>query len=168
MRLIHSALIGALAVAGAAATAAAQQPAPTTAQAGAYGARAGRRAHGERAGRGGADRALLHGIQLNADEQARLKAVHEKYAAQLAAARKAEAPRMKAMRDARQRGDTAAMRSLRASMQKDHGQGFAVREQMQRDIRAALSPEHQARFDANVAKEKSRFARGAKGARPRG
>lgn len=167
MRLIHSALVGALALAGAAATAAAQQPAPATTQTGARGARAERGERGERgerAGRGGADRALLKGIQLNADEQARLKAVHEKYAAQLAAARKADAPRMKAMRDARQRGDTAAIRSMRASMQQDRGQGLAVREEMQRDVRAALSPEHQAQFDANVAKHKARFADRGKGA----
>lgn len=161
MRLIHSALVGALALAGAAATAAAQQPAPATAQAGAQGGR------WQRGARGGADRALFQGIQLNADEQARLKAVHEKYAAQLAAARKADAPRMKAMRDARQRGDTAALRSIRASMKQDRGQNLAVRQTMQRDIRAALSPEHQAQFDANVAKLKSRSARAGQGARPR-
>jgi len=170
MRLIHSALVGALALAGVAATAAAQQPASDIPQATAHGARGahgGHGARGERGARGGADRAMLKGIQLTADEQTRLESVHQKYASQLAAERKADAPRMKAMRDARQRGDTAALRSLRASMAQKRGQGSAVREAMLRDVRAALTPAHQAQFDANVASAKARFARKDHGARPR-
>ena len=47
-------------------------------------------------------------------------------------------------------------------------QGSAVMQAMQRDLRAALTPEHQAQFDANAAKLKTRFAQRGNGAARRG
>src|SRR6185312_1032583 len=123
---------GVLALAAGAATAAAQAPTATQARPAAHGAHGQRGAHGAWKG---AERGLFHGIKLSADEQARVKAVREKYAPQLKAERKADEPRMKAIREARQRGDTAAARTLRASMAGERQQGSAVMQAMQRDLR---------------------------------
>jgi Spy/CpxP family protein refolding chaperone len=105
---------------------------------------------------------LLKGITLSDAEKANLKAVQQKYAAQMKATRERSKPDMQTMRDARQRGDTAALKALR-------DKGAAQREQMKQvmqaqraDMRAALTPENQAKFDANVAAFEKKVADHAK------
>src|SRR6478609_3085283 len=91
-----------LLVFGGAVAARAQQPATPAPQAH---ARGGMR----RGGPGkGPEQALLRGITLSDAEKANLKAVNQKYAAQMKALREQNKPQMEAMRAARQRGDTAA------------------------------------------------------------
>ena len=94
---------------------------------------------------------LMKGITLSDAEKANLKAVQAKYASQMKAMRQQSKPDMQAMRDARQRGDSAALKSL---WQK----GAAAREQNKQvmlaernDMRAALTPANQTKFDANAA-----------------
>ena len=101
---------------------------------------------------------LLKGITLSDAEKANLKAVHSKYASQMKAMRQQSKPDMQAMRDARQRGDSAAVKAL---WQK----GAASREQNKQlmlaernEIRAALTPANQTKFDANVANLEKRLA----------
>jgi hypothetical protein len=106
----------------------------------------------------GAERALLRGITLSDAEKANVKAVQTKYAAQFKSIRKQNKPQQEQIRAARQRGDTAAVRSL---MQQNSGERDQMRTLMQserNDLRAALSPANQAKFDANAATLKKRFA----------
>ena len=119
-------------------------------------------AHAKRGMRGGpgmgAERALLRGITLSDAEKANLKAVQTKYAAQFKSIREQYKPQHEQIRAARQRGDTAAVRSL---MQQNSGERDQMRTLMQTeraDLRAALAPANQAKFDANAATLKKRFA----------
>jgi Spy/CpxP family protein refolding chaperone len=135
----------------AAAIAAAQQPAPTPAPG----------VHARKFARGGHprqrfDRALFRGITLSDAEKTNIQAVHAKYASQmqtLSSQMRTEAQNAKA---ARQRGDTAALRSIRANI-------VAQRTQMMQaernDLRGALSSQNQSTFDANVQKMQSRASK---------
>ena len=158
---IRSALAALLVVGGATTVRAQQSTAPAP------------QAHARRGMRPGgpgmrADRALLRGVNLSDAEKANLKAVHAKYAAQTKAIRSQYKPQHEQMRAARQRGDTAAVRSL---IQQSSGERDQMRTLMQSeraDLRAALSPENQAKFDANAAALKKRLAAHAGKARPNG
>ena len=94
---------------------------------------------------------LFNGIILSDAEKANLKAVQQKYAAQMKATREQARPDMQAMRDARQRGDSAALRALREKGAAQREQMMQVMQAQRSDMRAALTPENQAKFDANVA-----------------
>jgi Spy/CpxP family protein refolding chaperone len=150
---IRSAL-AALLVAGGAAALQAQQPTTPAPQAH---ARQGMKMR--RGGPGmGAERALLRGITLSDAEKANLKAVQTKYASQFKAIREQYKPQHEQIRAARQRGDTAAIRSL---MQQNSGERDQLRTLMaseRNDLRGALTPANQAKFDANAATLKKRFA----------
>ena len=113
-------------------------------------------------GQGGA----LRGITLSAAEKASLKSVHKKYAAESKSLRQSLKPAMEEARAARQKGDTAAAKAVWARNSEGRDKMKALRDREQADIRAALTPEHQKAFDANVAKLKERraeFAKGRKG-----
>ena len=119
-------------------------------------AREGRRGPGGRQGGPGmrgpmSGRGALMGIQLNDNEKAAIKTITEKYRAELDQLREAN-------RGA-QRGQNAQLAA----------QVRAIAEREQAEIRAALTAEHQAQFDANVAKRKEIGANGPagrRGARP--
>jgi Spy/CpxP family protein refolding chaperone len=157
MSHIRKTLAVALLTFGAAAVASAQQPSPTP------------RAH-ERAGAGmrgfrhGGVNPLLRGITLSDAEKANVASVNKQHAAQMKALREKYKPQHDAMRAARQRGDTAALRTL---VEQSKGERQEMQQLMQserNDIRGALSAENQAKFDANVAAFQKRAAnRGAKG-----
>ena len=110
---------------------------------------------------------MLRGITLSDAEKAKLKSVDAQHAAQMKALREQDKPQMEAMRAARQRGDTAAVRAL---WEKSKGQRDQMQQLMQsqrNDVRAALSAENQAKFDANVAEfQKHAANRAAQGSRP--
>ena len=108
-----------------------------------------------------ADRAL-RGIKLSDTEKAKVKEVHKKYAAEEKSQREAMKPVMQEARTLRQKGDTAGLRALwdRNKAGRDQMQAFQVRQQA--DIRAALSPENQKLFDANVQEQAKRRAEWAK------
>ena len=137
MKHIRSAIAAGLLVFGTAAVASAQAaPAAPRAQ-GQHGQ------HGMRAGKGERG-ALLKGIQLSAAEKANLKAVHAKYA-----------PQMKALRE-QMKNDTSRV-ARRDAMKR-------LFDAQRNDLRAALTPANQAKFDANVQKFEQRVAqRSAKG-----
>lgn len=143
MSHIRTTLAAALLTFGGVAVASAQQPATAPqAHAGQHGAR--------RAGPG--RNPLLRGITLSDAEKANLKAVNAKHADQMKAMREQFKPQMDAIRAARQRGDTAEARKL---FEQNKGQRDQMQQLMQserNDVRAALTPENQAKFDANVAK----------------
>ena len=89
-------------------------------------------------GRGG-----LQGIQLNENEKAAVKTIGEKYREEY-----------KQLREAHQAAGAARNEQTRTQMQ-------ALMEREQAEIRAALTAEHQAQFDANLAKRPARGAAGA-------
>jgi hypothetical protein len=95
-------------------------------------------------GRGGA----LMGIQLNANEKAAIETITEKYR-----------PQYQELRQANQ-GKPRDNGQLATQMQ-------LLVEREQAEIRAALTAEHQAQFDANLAKRKDQAGRaGGPGRRP--
>ena len=112
-----------------------------------------------KAGRGPARlaRGLFRGIQLTDAEKASVKTVHEKYKTEFKSLREASKPQRDELRAARQRGDTAAMKAMRDKFATQQGQVRALTTRMQRDLRAALTAEHQQQFDKNVAAVKQRM-----------
>jgi hypothetical protein len=88
------------------------------------------------------------GIQLNDNEKAAVKTINEKYRAELDQLREA---------------NKGAARGQNAQLAE---QVKAIADRQEAEIRAALTAEHQAQFDANVTKMKERGARGPAGRRP--
>jgi len=105
---------------------------------------------------------LLKGITLSDAEKANLQTVQAKYAPQMKAMREQSKPDMQAMRDARQRGDTAALKALWQKSASARAQNKQVMEAERNDMRAALTPTNQAKFDANVAAFDKKLAEHAK------
>jgi hypothetical protein len=147
---IRSTLAAAALVLGSAVVASAQQPTQAPAQ------RAQQRAaraegHRGRAVRPGALRhRLFKGIQLTDAEKTNVKNVQQKYASQMKAIREQLKPQLQAARQARQKGDTAALKAMWQKSSAQREQIKTLLESERNDLRAALTPEHQAAFDANV------------------
>lgn len=153
MTHIRATLAAALLTFGAAAVASAQSATPATQP-------PARAQHQKGPGRHrGGDMALLKGISLSDAEKANLKSVRGKYDSQLKTLRQQNKPEMQAMRDARQRGDTAAMKALWEKNSGQRQQNEQLRQAERADLRAALSPENQAKFDANAANAKANFGK---------
>lgn len=100
---------------------------------------------------------MMKDLNLTADQQARMKAIHTKYAAQMKAAHDASKPDLDAMKAARTRGDTAAMRTARAKMRSDMAPMMKLRQQEMAEARAVLTTEQQQKFDARHAQMKARM-----------
>jgi periplasmic protein CpxP/Spy len=160
---IRYALTGALLLVGGAAVASAQQP--TTPPKGMHGMHApgARGMMGER-GRG----QLFKGITLSDAEKANIKAVQTKYASQMKALREQFKPQMQAARDARQRGDSAALKELwqKSAAQREQSKQLMLSER--NELRAALTPANQTTFDANVASLEKKVAEHAQNAGKQG
>lgn len=123
---------------------------------------------GRRGGRGGPDGLLLKGITLTEGQRSQIaqlnKAQREKFDAQ----RKQNDGQFEKVREARKRGDTAAVRAAmaqrRTQMEQERAQHVAA-------IRNLLTVEQRVQFDKNVAELKTREAErgqrlGQKGDRP--
>ena len=158
MNQIRSTVLASLIALGSAALAGAQS-APPVAQARAH--QAGH-AEGMKAGPGrfarGAQRQLFRGIKLSEQEKTNLKAVRQKYAAENKTLRQQLKPQLEAARAARQKGDTAALKALRTQNEGAREQTKKLLEAERHDLRAALTPDNQAKFDANVAQLQQRVA----------
>ena len=143
MTHIRTALAAAMLVFGSAAIAAAQQASPAPAP----------RAQGQHMRRGFGPRMgsqLFKGITLSDAEKSNIKNVQAKYAPQMKALRGQFKPQMKAAREARQRGDTAALKTMWQNSAAQREQTKKLLEAERNDLRAALAPENQVKFDANV------------------
>ncbi len=153
MQFLRSLIVGGSLLVGAAVIASAQQPTPTPTSPGVHARRFGRGKHGNQM-----DRALFRGITLSDAEKANLQTVHAKYASQTRALDAQLRTESKDAKAARQKGDTAAFRSI-------HGNIAAQRAQLMQtersDIRGALSPQNQAKFDANVQTMQTRASKRA-------
>lgn len=132
----------------------AQSPAPNGRVARAEG-RGGIR--GERGARG-----PFKGITLSDAEKAKLRAIHQKYATEGKSLRESLAPAMQEARAARQKGDTVAAKAVWERNKAGREQLKALHDRQRDELRAALTPEHQKQFDANVAERTARRAELAK------
>ena len=130
------------------------------AQAPAAGQQGGRHAMGRgMEGRRGGERAgALRGLKLSDAEQAKVKAIHAKYAAERKTLGESLKPAMTEARALRQKGDTAGLRALWEKNKPARDQMQALQVRRQAEIRSALSAENQKLFDANVQKLASRRA----------
>ena len=120
------------------------------------------RGPGRGGGRGGPmmmDRLLLRGITLTAAQQAQLEALHtaDRQKMEAEGAKGAGRQEMEAIRAAREKGDTATARQL---MDAQRAKMNARRDEQIAALRALLSADQTAAFDANVAEMKKREAEG--------
>src|ERR1700736_2446506 len=152
MSTVRTLALGALMLVGVAGISAAQSTATprTRPDAGSY-QRGDRRAPGGREGFG-------RDLNLTDAQKAQIKAIRQKYQPQNDALRAQAKPFMDAARAARQKGDSAAVRS---NMEKAHQvmQAASFKTQERAEIRAILTPDQQAKFDAH---EKDRATGGLK------
>lgn len=115
-------------------------------------------------GRGGMmmDQMLLQGITLTDAQKAQLEKLHTDERAKMEAQRgQAQGrPDFAAIREARQKGDTATANRL---MQEQRAKMEAQREAQFSAIRAILTADQQKQFDANVAQMKEHMGRGGRG-----
>lgn len=159
---IRSTLAAAALVFGGAVVAPAQQPTPAPAQ-GAHQQRAGRGVRNQRGQfRPAAIRhQLFKGITLSDAEKTNVRNVQAKYASQMKAIREQLKPQMQAAREARQRGDTAALKAMWQKSGAEREQIKNLLESEKNDLRAALTPANQEKFDANVKQFEQRVAKRA-------
>lgn len=112
-------------------------------------------------------RGPLRGIRLSDAERDKVRAIHEKYGVQGRALRDSLRPAMQEARDARAKGDSAAARAAWERGKGDRDRIKALHDRAMAEVRGALSAEHQAQFDANVARMDKRRAEWEKGGRGR-
>ena len=119
--------------------------------------------HGDRGDRGDrgmrAPRALMRGVNLTDAQKSQIRAIHQKYQAQFKSIRDANKPARDEARAARQRGDTAA---ARAAFEKSRDQFQSLRQQELNEVRGVLTPDQQTTFDANVQRMQTRHERHGK------
>jgi Spy/CpxP family protein refolding chaperone len=159
---IRTAIAAIALVVGGAAVAAAQQPTQTP-RAHRAGTQDSTHKHFGRGGfgPGAMQKQLFKGITLSDAEKTNIKNVHTKYEAQMKALREQFKPQIQAARQARQRGDTAALKTLWAQTSAQREQTKKLLEAERNDLRVALAPEHRAQFDANVKQLEQRVAQRA-------
>lgn len=104
--------------------------------------------------------ALLKGITLTDAQQAQLDAYREQQRAQRRASRDSGQQTLAAARAARQRGDTAALRTLREQQREQMTQ---LRDREIAAIRGFLTAEQRVQFDRNVEEMKARARRPDRG-----
>jgi Spy/CpxP family protein refolding chaperone len=111
-------------------------------------------------GSGREGRGFGRDLNLTDVQKAQIKAIHQKYQPQNQALRDRAKPFMEAARAARQKGDTAAVRSNMEKARQVMQSGESVRTQQNAEIRAILTPEQQAKFDARQKAASERRAKG--------
>ena len=101
---------------------------------------------------GGMDNMLLKGITLSDAQKAKLQELHQAERAKMQAngqrGERGQNPEFQAIREARQKGDTATANRL---MQEARAKMEARRDEQVKAIRALLTPDQAKQLDANVA-----------------
>jgi Spy/CpxP family protein refolding chaperone len=153
MSSVRTLALGALMIVGVAGVSAAQSTTTPPSRGPRSGEMQGRRGSG-----GG--REFGRDLNLTDAQKAQIKTIHAKYQPQNEALRNQAKPFMEAARAARQKGDTAAARSnmLKARQVMQGGQSYRTQEMG--EVRAILTPDQQAKFDA---RQKSMAERGKGG-----
>jgi Spy/CpxP family protein refolding chaperone len=166
----RTAALSAVAVVGLAMVAGAQVPANDSAHRGMregharHGQMEGMRRGGMRGARGQFGRGpgmghLMRDLNLTDAQKTRIKAIHEKYQPQLKTLNEQGRTEFKAIRDARQKGDTSAAARQRIQTQREQFRQrvTALRTQEQNEVRAILTAEQRAKWDAAAKERKDRF-----------
>jgi protein CpxP len=151
MLSVRTLALGALMIVGVAGVSAGQSTTPPS------------RGHGssEMQGRRGPGRGEFgRDLNLTEAQKAQIKTIRAKYQPQNEALRTQAKPFMDAARAARQKGDTAAARSNMEKARQVMQGGQSIRTQENAEIRAILTPDQQAKFDA---RQKSMAERGKGG-----
>jgi protein CpxP len=104
----------------------------------------------------GGGREFGRDLNLTDAQKAQIKTIHQKYQPQNEALRNQAKPFMEAARAARQKGDTVAFRSNMEKARQVMEGGKSFRNQEQAEVRAILTPEQQAKFDARQKKMSER------------
>ena len=110
---------------------------------------------GRRGGRGGPDGLLLKGITLTEGQRAQIAQLRKTQREQVASKREANKAEFDKVREARQRGDTAA---VRAAMAQRRTQMEQARAQHVAAVRNILTAEQRVQFDKNVTELQARAA----------
>ena len=101
---------------------------------------------------------FIHGLNLTQTQRTQVRAIHEKYQPQMQAIHDRARTEFEATREARQRGDTAAVRaSLQRSRQNVESQLSTLHEQMFHEVRAVLTAGQRARLDSGIAERIKRL-----------
>ena len=166
MSTIRTLAIGSLMVLGVAGVSAAQSPTTPKARTDSGYSRRGARPDGQfRKGPGGGREGRGFGRDLNLTDaqKTQMKAIRQKYQPQNQALRDRAKPFMEAAHTARQKGDSVAFRSNMEKARQVMQSGQSVHTQENAEIRAILTPDQQAKFDAQQKASAERRAKGGKG-----
>jgi Spy/CpxP family protein refolding chaperone len=152
-------------VVGVAEVAAAQSPTTPKTRADSGYSRRGDRPDGQfrrgpRAAREG--RGFGRDLNLTDAQKTQIQAIHQKYQPQYQALRDRAKPFKEGARAARQKGDTAAFRTNMQQAAQVMQSGQSIRTQERSEIRAILTPDQQAKFDARQKAASERRAKGGK------
>jgi len=167
MSKFRTAAISAAAVIGLAVFAGAQVPAKPDAgqrgvdRGGRHGNMGGMRRGGmraERGGRGGEGR-LMKDLNLTDAQKSKIKAIHQKYQPQFKTLREQGRTQFESMRGARQKGDTSAAARQKFQQQREQfrQRSDAIRTQERNEIRAVLTADQRAKWDAAAKQREERF-----------
>ena len=158
MSKIKTAALSAAAVIGLAVLAGAQTPAKPDAgnrgvdRGGRHGQMNGMRRGGMRRERGrfGGEGHLMKDLNLTDAQKSTIKAIHEKYQPQFKTLREQGRTQFESLRSTRQKGDTSAATRQRFQQQREQfrQRADALRQQEQNEIRAVLTAEQRAKWDA--------------------
>ena len=95
---------------------------------------------------------FIGGLKLTDTQHTQIRAIHEKYQPQMKTIHDRARTEFEATREARQRGDTAAVRTaLQRSRQSTETQMASLHEQMFREVRGVLTADQRAKVDAKIA-----------------
>lgn len=105
---------------------------------------------GQHGGRGAME--LMRGLNLSETQRTQIRAIHEKYQPQMKTIHERTRTEFEATREARQRGDTGAVRSaLQRTRQTTESQLSTLHEQMFREVRGVLTADQRTKVDAQIA-----------------
>src|SRR3954464_6736304 len=157
MSKVRTLALGALLAVGFAGVAAAQTPTAPRNR-----ADSGQSRRGDRAGfrRGNEGFAFGRDLNLTDAQKAQIKAIRQKYQPQNEALRAQAKPFMEAARAARQKGDTAAVRSNMEKARQVMQGGQSIRAQETAEIRNILTADQRTKFDARQKEMADRRANG--------
>ena len=112
---------------------------------------------GRHRGRGGNGMGgLMKGVNLTNAQKTQAKQIRDKYKPQFESLRESMRPAGKEMREARQRGDSAAAKAAWDRTADTRAKMTTLREQQMSELRAILTPAQRTTFDANLAQMKSK------------
>jgi Spy/CpxP family protein refolding chaperone len=95
---------------------------------------------------------FIHSLNLTETQRTQIRAIHEKYAPQMKTIHERARTEFEATREARQRGDTAAVRTaLQRSRENTESQLATLHEQMFREVKTVLTADQRAKVDAKIA-----------------